>query len=150
MEGDLARHYGAVELLLLTLTGELPAAGHARAAEIALAFLAPVSVAHASTHGAVLARLCGATTSATVGVSAVGLAEQARFLLDRHEALLTWLAAPEAELPEQYRSESAAETASIAPANSSANWTVSRALKERNDRTAVSNPAWPSAAAAEA
>ena len=99
--------------MLLTLTGELPAPGHARAAEIALAFLAPVSVAHASAHGAVLARLCGATTSATVGVSAVGLAEQARVLLDRHDALLAWLAAPEGELPIQYRSESATETASV-------------------------------------
>jgi hypothetical protein len=113
VEGDLARHYGAVELLLLTLTGELPDPGRARAAEIALAFLAPVSVAHASAHGAVLARLCGATTSATVGASAVGLAEQARFLLDRHDALLAWLAAPAAELPSQHRSESATETASV-------------------------------------
>ena len=32
--------------------------------------------------------------------------------------------------------ESAAETASIAAANSSANWTVSRALRERNGRIA--------------
>jgi hypothetical protein len=113
VEGDLAQHYRATELTLFTLTGELPTPGIARAAEIALAFLAPFSVAHAATHGAVVARLCGATTSATVGVSAVGLAEQARFLLDRHEGLLAWLETRDGDLPPDYRSPSALETASV-------------------------------------
>ncbi len=113
VEGDLAHYYRGIEITLLALTGELPAPGVARAAEIALAFLAPCSVAHAATHGAVLARLCGATTSATVGVSAVGLAEQARFLLDHHESLLDWLGSREGELPQAYRSPSAMETASV-------------------------------------
>jgi hypothetical protein len=114
VEDDLARHYGSVELTLLALTGELPTPGGARAFEIALAFLAPVSVAHAATHSAVLARLCGATTSATISVSAVGLAEQARFVLDQHEAFLTWLATPATELPPEYRTSDPDEAASVA------------------------------------
>jgi hypothetical protein len=113
VEADLARYYGAMDLTLLALTGELPAPPVTRAAEIAFSFLAPLSVAHAATHGAVLARLCGSTTSATIGVSALGLAEQARALLDRHDAFLAWLDARSGKLPSEYRSTSAAESASV-------------------------------------
>lgn len=113
VEGDLARHYGLTELFITALLGEPPAPETTRAVEIALSFFAPLSVAHASTHSAVLARLCGATTSATISVSAVALAEQARVLLDHHVAWLAWLASPNAELPEPYRATSPTDTASV-------------------------------------
>ncbi|HEX6273548.1 MAG TPA: hypothetical protein VFZ53_10915, partial [Polyangiaceae bacterium] len=113
VESDLAVHYGATERLFLSLTGELPTSDAATLLEIALAFLAPVSVAHASTHSAVLARLCGATTSTTIGTAAIGLGEQARVLLDEHEALLAWLEKPTDTLPARYRTSNAAERASV-------------------------------------
>lgn len=103
VESDLACHYGYAEYLLLCLTGELPTPPSARAFEVAALFLGPVSVAHASTHAALLSRLCGASTSGSIGVSAIGLAEQARHLVAAHVSLLRWLARPDAELPREHR-----------------------------------------------
>ena len=74
VEGDLARHYQASDLLFLTLMGELPSAAISRAFSVALMFLGPVSVAHASTHAAVVGRLCGTPTSSVFGVAAIGAA----------------------------------------------------------------------------
>jgi hypothetical protein len=104
VESDLAHHYGATDLLLLSLTGELPAPPVRAAFEVAWLFLAPVSVAHAGPHASVLARLCGATASSTVAVAAIGLAEQARALLAEHDELLNSLRSGAATLPERYQS----------------------------------------------
>lgn len=103
VESDLARHYGVADLVLLSLTGELPNPPARAAFEVVWSFLAPVSVAHSATHGALLARLCGATTAATIGATAIGLAEQARVLLAEHDELLQCLSS-ETTLPERYRS----------------------------------------------
>ncbi|HET9930873.1 MAG TPA: hypothetical protein VFQ35_09310 [Polyangiaceae bacterium] len=95
VESDLARHYHPSELSLLALTGELPSSASAAAFEVVQMFLAPVSVAHASTHAAVLARLCGARPSAVIAVAATALAEQAREEVAEHDALLSALVAGE-------------------------------------------------------
>ena len=113
VERDLALHYGTHELLLLSLTGELPTAEAAALFAVASAFLAPVSVAHASTHATVLARLCGAATSTTIGTAAIGLGEQARVMLDEHEALLRWLEHPDGALPDRFRATPASERESV-------------------------------------
>lgn len=113
VEGDLARHYGFSDVLYLSLAGELPAPAVSRAFEVALAFLAPVSVAHASVHAAALARLCGTTSSSTIGVAAIGLAEQARVHLEEHSELLEWLASGRAELPVRFASAENTERASV-------------------------------------
>lgn len=113
VEADLAAHYTGSELTLLSLTGELPSEEALAMFEVASAFLAPVSVAHASTHAAVLARLCGATTSTTIGTAAIGLAEQARALLDEHEGLLRWLTEPTDELPAPFRATGPEDAASV-------------------------------------
>jgi hypothetical protein len=113
VEGDLAAHYRGSELTLLSLTGELPSEEALAMFEVASAFLAPVSVAHASTHAAVLARLCGATTSTTIGTAAIGLAEQVRALLDQHEDLLRWLRKPTDDLPEPFRTAGPEDAASV-------------------------------------
>lgn len=113
VESDLARHYDPTDLLLLTLTGELPSAEARGTFELAWQFLAPVSVAHASTHAALLARLCGSPTSATIGTAAIGLAEQARTLLDDHLALIEWLRRPNGPPPERYRTTDAGEQAAM-------------------------------------
>ena len=63
VEGDLALHYQPTDLLFLLLMGELPTPAVSRAFSVVLMFLAPVSVAHASTHAAVVGRLCGAPAS---------------------------------------------------------------------------------------
>ena len=57
VEGDLAAHYAGSEVTLLCLTGELPGEEALAMFEVASAFLAPVSVAHASTH-APCSRVC--------------------------------------------------------------------------------------------
>jgi hypothetical protein len=103
VEADLAVHYGPTDLLALALTGELPSPEASAALAVALSFLAPVSVAHASVHAATIAGLCGSTTGSTIGVAAIGLAEQARVLLDEHRELLAWLAAPNEPLPARYQ-----------------------------------------------
>jgi len=113
VEGDLALHYAHSDLLLLTLTGELPRPEVSRAFAVALAFLLPVSVAHASTHAAVLGQLCGAPFASTFGVAAIGAAEHARAFVDEHEELIAWLAAARGPLPERYRARDATAVDSV-------------------------------------
>ena len=99
VESDLALYYRASDVTLLALTSELPTPDLSAAFEVAQVYLAPVSVAHASTHAAVVARLCGASASATIGVAASALAEQARVLVSDHEELLAALPIAGSELP---------------------------------------------------
>jgi hypothetical protein len=114
VEGDLARHYQHSDLLFLLLMGELPATPVSRAFSVALLFLAPVSVAHAATHAAVVARLCGTPTSSGFGVAAIGAAEHARSFMDEHAELITWLAAaPHGSLPKRYHARDAADLDSV-------------------------------------
>ena len=113
VEGDLAKHYRYADLMLLTLTGELPAPEAALAFEVASMFLAPISVAEAPTHATVLARISGASVSSALGVAALALGEQARFLLDRHVDLLAWLNAPNETLPVAYSSEDSEDAAAV-------------------------------------
>lgn len=113
VEADLARHYQPSELLFLLLMGELPTAPASRAFSVALMFLAPVSVAHASTHAAVVGRLCGAPASSMFGVAAIGAAEHARSLLDEHSELFGWLRAARGPLPERFRARDEADVAAV-------------------------------------
>jgi hypothetical protein len=91
VESDLAIHYSFTEAVLLTVTGELPTEKQAAAFDVALTFLAPLSVAHAPTHAGVLARICGARFSSISAIAAVTLAERGRTILDVNAALLEWL-----------------------------------------------------------
>jgi hypothetical protein len=112
VESDLARHYGPAELVLLTLTGELPEPSVRHAFEVAWLFLAPTSVAEAPSHAAVLSRLCGAPPSSSIAVAAIGLAEQARALVEEHAELLRSLRA-RAALPARYQSQEALHAAAV-------------------------------------
>lgn len=92
VEGDLAPNaYRFSELVLLSLTGELPSEQQAKAFDVALVFLAPIAVHDAPAHAAVLARICGGKPGAVVSTAAIGLGELARFTLEEHASLLAWL-----------------------------------------------------------
>jgi hypothetical protein len=88
VEGDLARHYSFAETILLTLTGEPPEEETGKAFEIALQFLAPISIAEAPAHAAMLARMCGAEASGVTQVGTTALAEQARSTIDGYTSVL--------------------------------------------------------------
>jgi hypothetical protein len=113
VEGDLARHYQPSDLLFLFLSGELPTAAVSRAFAVVSLFLAPVSVAHAATHAAVVGRLCGTPASSSFGVAAIGAAEHARWLLDEHRELIAWLRAPNGSLPARFHARDAADQAAV-------------------------------------
>jgi hypothetical protein len=113
VQADLARHYRFAEVALLALTGEPPSAEAGRAFDIALIFLAPISIAEAPAHAATLARLCGAAPSGVIAVGATTLAEQARTLVVEHRELLGWLACPEGPLPAVYRARSEPERRAV-------------------------------------
>jgi hypothetical protein len=113
VEEDLARFYGWADVVLLALTAELPSVEAATAFGVIATFLAPVGVEHASVHAPVLGRLCGAPTSAIVGVAAIALAEQTRKLLDEHVELLQWCSTLDGELPERYRATDAPNIDSV-------------------------------------
>jgi hypothetical protein len=113
VEGDVATHYSFAETVLLALTGELPAATHGRAFEIALQFAAPAPVNEAPTHAAVLARICCGTTSSILGTAAIALAEQARVLVSEHRAWIELLSGSIASVPPECCAASEGERASV-------------------------------------
>jgi hypothetical protein len=113
VEGDLALHYRFPELVQVALTGGAPDEARGRAFDIALQFLAPLAIGEAPTHAAVLARLCGARTSSILAVTCIALAERAREVVADHRELREWLAAPEGELPPQFRATSSEDRTSV-------------------------------------
>ncbi len=113
-ESDLAAHYQFSEIVFLLATGELPDPIRAQAFDLALRFLIPSTVSEASVHATCLARLCGATSTGTLGVAAVALGEQARFLIAEHAALFDWFEADSEPLPFEFVSANAPEQVSVA------------------------------------
>ena len=77
VEGDLAKAPRFTDLLFLSVTGELPSESASRALEIAIAFLVPLSVAHAPIHATALAKMCGTRPSGLLAIAAATLAEDA-------------------------------------------------------------------------
>jgi hypothetical protein len=113
VEGDLAKHYRFSDVVLLALTGELPSDEQSIAFDTAMTFLAPLSVAEAPTHAAVLASITGSRSSAILGVSAIALAERARTLVADSTPLLQWLAAPGGTLDARFRDDAPGERESV-------------------------------------
>jgi hypothetical protein len=99
--------------LFLMLMGELPTPQVSRAFSVASMFLAPVSVAHASTHAAVVGRLCDAPARSMFGVAAIGAAEHACSLLDEHSELLVWLLSARGPLPQRFRARDESDVAAV-------------------------------------
>jgi hypothetical protein len=113
VEHDLARNYNLSELALLTLTGELPDETRARAFEIVLIHLAPVSIGEGPAHAAALTRLIGASTSAVLGSGSIALAEDTRFAIEAHKTVFAWLRAPATAFPPEHRAESDEQRARV-------------------------------------
>jgi hypothetical protein len=113
IERDLVFHYRFPELVQLALTGAAPDETKGRAFDIALQFLAPLAIAEAPTHAAVLVRLFGARTSSIVAVACIALAERARHVIADHLDLLAWLEKADGELPARYRSDSPEDAACL-------------------------------------
>ena len=117
VESDLAVNYSFAETTILTLTGELPSGEQAGAFGVALQFLAPLSVAYAPTHAAVLARICGARFSSVSAIAAVTLAERARSILDENTGFVDWLnrlrEGSKETPPESFHPKSDGERASV-------------------------------------
>lgn len=113
VQGDLARYYRFPELVLLAATGQLPSEPLGRAFDVALQFLAPVSVAEAPVHAAVLTRLCGASGSSVISAAVVGLAEQARHFMNGKAGLIAWLEGRTQDMPPACRSADEADAEAV-------------------------------------
>ena len=94
VESDLAPAVRFSDLLFLSVTGELPAPNVSRALEIALAFLLPLSVAHAPIHAAALAKMCGARPSGVLAIASLSLAEDAAAIFAECRPVLEGAAVP--------------------------------------------------------
>jgi hypothetical protein len=88
---DLSVHYGFAELLLTALRGVAPDRVEGRAFELALTLLVPVSIAESEVHAAALAHMLGAPAPGVVATGAIGIAEHAGAVAERHATWLAWL-----------------------------------------------------------
>lgn len=119
VEDDLARNYTFAETILLALTGQPPGEDAGRAFEVAMTFASTVTIAEAPVHAALVARACAASPSQLLGVTALGLAEQTRVLVDEHRAFLDALSGrlpageSAGELAARHRASSEEERASV-------------------------------------
>ncbi len=133
VRGEMAGRASFSEVIFLSLTGELPNKTVLKTFDCAMCFLAPVSVAEAPVHAAVLSGLCGSGTGGITGVAAVTLAEKARWTVSHHMKLLSALSDRTSALPEQYISENSAEkneTALLVNAAESAGSSVPETFRE--------------------
>jgi hypothetical protein len=115
VERDLSAFYRFSDIIFLSLRGELPDEARSRAFEIALCFAAPLSVADAPVHAAVLARLCGAREGGVFSTAALTLAEHAATQLsETNAALIARDLSESGPLPEALRARDDAERNSVA------------------------------------
>jgi hypothetical protein len=115
VERDLAAFYRFSDVIFLSLIGELPDEACSRAFEIALCFAAPLSVADAAIHAAVLSRLCGARPGGVFSTAGLTLAEHASNILEMaNDVLASRESAASGPLPPELRAADDGERASVA------------------------------------
>ncbi|MBP6631702.1 MAG: hypothetical protein KA297_19855 [Kofleriaceae bacterium] len=95
----LVASYGVADLVWLGLRGELPAPHQRAALEVAAMLLAPVGVAEAPAHAAVLARITSASPGATLAIATVALGELVGHELTTLAPWRRWLAEPVGPVP---------------------------------------------------
>lgn len=127
VEGDLARHYRFSDIVYLGLAGELPTDRCSRAFELALSFLAPLSVADGPGHAAALAGFFGAPPSGVITTAAVTLADYCADAIEASASL-----SDTSDLPPGLQAHSAEEAASVARLATLLEGTVSVPLLARN------------------
>ncbi len=110
VEADLARHYRFSDVVLLSLTGELPDDARSRAFEIALTLLLPMSVARAPAHATLLAGHCSGPPSVILATAAATLADD---VADLAAVDVAALEASEGPLPDALRATSPEENAHV-------------------------------------
>lgn len=100
---DLAKHYAYSDVLYLAITGDLPDDRSSHLFRIALTAHAPTSIADASAHTAVLARVSAASVPTSLAVGVISAAAEVQDIVDRHAELLAWLPARSTDTPEAFR-----------------------------------------------
>jgi hypothetical protein len=111
VQDDLAVHATFAEVVLTALAGEVPGRQQGRAFEIAMVFACPISIADAPSHAAALARICGAEPAGVLATGAIGLSEEARFIVEQWAATFEWLDGALAGAPASLLAEEPAQLA---------------------------------------
>lgn len=88
VRGEMLGSFSFSGMIFLALTGELPSETVLAAFERVMLFTAPVSAAEAPVHASILAGLCGSGSSGLMGVSAITLAQRARWMVSKYGEIL--------------------------------------------------------------
>jgi hypothetical protein len=86
--GDLLENYDFLHVVWLMLKGELASDGSRALFEACLGCIAAVRVSEAPSHAGLLAKTCDARPSSVVAYTAVVCSEEARAVVDAHDAWL--------------------------------------------------------------
>jgi len=105
MMGDVARHYRFTDSLYLALTGELPDPTQSDLFDLALCAFASPHVGESPLHLAVLVRVSAGPLSSALATGLIAACDQARAIVTRHAAWLTWLDKGSGEVSPEYRSD---------------------------------------------
>lgn len=93
VQADLGRHADFLDVAWLALTGEVPTSSERAAVNLALIWLAPVSVNESPTHAAVLAKVAGAPEEVLPAIAAVAVGQQTAAECAALAPLFAWLEA---------------------------------------------------------
>lgn len=100
VQGDLGHHTGFVDVLWLSLTGELPSALEREPLERALIWLAPLHAGEGPTHAAILSKVAGAPEEVVPAIAAVALGQRVAAEWRDLNSFFQWLTTRDATVPE--------------------------------------------------
>jgi hypothetical protein len=96
---DLGHGAGFLDVVWLSLTGELPTDTEREALSRAMTWLAPLHLGEGPAHAAVLARVAGAPDEVIGAISVVALGQRIHHQLQSFAPMFAWLAARTGPLP---------------------------------------------------
>lgn len=123
LHGDLAPNYRLPELLLLSLTGELPSGADAVAFEKAMAFLMNTPVTSAGAHAARVTQVGRGGATAVVSVGITALIAEANHQIEQASALLDLVEGRTLSPGAAITASSAEERQAVAQLRSQLPWT---------------------------
>lgn len=103
--GDLQQNYSWAELLFLTLTSVLPDESTGRAFERSIMALSPIDASNAGANVAILASVVGADPATAISAAALACVEDARAVVEAHDALHAWLCTGLGPSPDEFRTD---------------------------------------------